>query len=258
MSHQLPEPHDIDDRVEVPGMDDYTRRVQIALDSDAELDRIERVEQIKMWLLLGFTDTRIVLTGLRKAQWMVSADQIKNDITVARFEIEQQAQVDQRQMKAMVIQRYQRIYALGVGVGGDLRAAAQANKEIAELYGIKADNKGDTPERPFADLSDNELNELIPELLAQTGIGVSVRRETVQREQFSLNILRRSGPTPGSMAERVLDQRPQEAATALLPAEREVNGVGDQGIENGDSETEDNGLAAVADVTPIGRIVQES
>ena len=77
--------------VEVLNMDEYTARIADALTRDQEFERIERVEQIKTWLILGFSDNRIVATALRKTHWGVSAEQIASDITVARFEMEQQA-----------------------------------------------------------------------------------------------------------------------------------------------------------------------
>lgn len=234
---------------------------------------IERVEQIKSQLTLGLSDNRILAAAMRRQRRLIDEAEVMNvpappavdeaqiraDIASARAEIAREAEQDMESARAMVLQRYHRLYALGV-TGNDLRTALLANIELAKAYNVASAVKPDDKDgaRPYAALNDAELESAILQLSQETGFSISVSRETVQRDHLHIGVLRESGHQPGHVAERVLTRRREAPVAALLPAEREVYDLSDQGAEESDLETEEYGTPVVADIAPIGRVVSES
>ena len=124
---------------------------------------------------------------------------------------------------------------------------------MADLWNVRAEQKAQNDgERPFASMTKDELDAAIAALLDQTGISLSISRTSVQRDNVSVNVLSGNGNQPRPLAERVSFVREQTPAPPLLPAEREINYIGDQGFEESDSDPEDDGIVVVADVAPIG------
>lgn len=185
--------------------------------------RIARVEQIKAWLIIGFSTRRIILSAHSNTQpeWEVTDDEVMACIEQARAENEEVLNMNMRQRKALVLNRFESAFSQAMALG-DPRGAVEANERYARYAGLSDKPDEAPPDRPFADSSDAELIELARQLLAETGIGGDLAGTELpfQLGDGNPEVLPADRDQAGQLAERISASGGSETFAFSFEAER--------------------------------------
>lgn len=176
---------------EILGLPAYARNYQLSAEQVEESLRSERIEQIKTWLTLNFTNRRILAAAASRGGWNVPREQIEKDINIAKIELNEEVSISMEDIRNLIASRLHRLYSVGMAIG-DLRTSLLANQELGKLYNVapfggSLDGEG---ARPFARLADDELDVHINRLLSgQSGGGkdtITVSRTTTTTDRVEI------------------------------------------------------------------------